>query len=158
MFHNMLAFQLGQEQDGYPGNVDWRLTVRYSTPSFFLFNPRTKIVGAPEESAIEFASLNAITPETDTSCHYFFYTAHNLDGPPERVEAFTGICGDGIVFAFSQDKALISDQMQRVPDHGHDTGSMTEVSFPGDMIPIMGRKLIRRQIAAEEAAEMAAAK
>jgi len=158
MFHEMLAFHLGREQQGYPDNVDWRLTVRYATPSYFIFNPRTKAVGAPESDAIEFASLNAITPETDTTCHYFFYTANNLDSTPEREAAFTKICADGILFAFSQDEALITDQMQRVPDFGQQTESMTEVSFPGDMIPIMGRKLIRKQIAAEEAAELAAAK
>jgi vanillate O-demethylase monooxygenase subunit len=158
MFHDMLAFHLEREQQGYPDNVDWRLTVRYATPSYFIFNPRTKVVGAPEESAIEFASLNAITPETDTSCHYFFYTANNLDSAPERKAAFTKICADGILFAFSQDEALITNQMQRVPDFGKQTESLTEVSFPGDMIPIMGRKLIRKQIAAEEAAEAAAAK
>jgi len=150
MFHNMLAYQLEVENEGYPLNVDWRLTVRYHTPSFFIFNPRTKVSGTPEETAIEFASLNAITPETETSCHYFFYTANNLKSTPERVAAFTKICADGVLFAFSQDESLITDQMKRVPDHGQMTASLMKVSFPGDAVPITGRKLIRQQIAAEE--------
>lgn len=157
MFHNMLAFQLGSETEGYPGNVDWRLTVRYHTPAFFIFNPRTKATGTSEESAIEFASLNAITPETETSCHYFFYTANNLDSTPERVAAFTEICADGVLFAFSQDEALITDQMKRAPDFGQMTESLMKVSFPGDVVPITGRKLIRRQIAAENPTNVAGA-
>lgn len=150
MFHNMLAYHLGCEKEGYTNNVDWYLTVRYATPSYFLFNPRTKERGAPESQAIEFASLNAITPETDTSCHYFFYTANNLSSTPERQAEFAQLCADGIVFAFKQDEALIREQMLRVPDCGRLPESLAEICFTGDSIQLMGRKIVRRQIEKEE--------
>ena len=150
MFHQMMAYQ--QQTEGWTDNVDWELTVHYATPSFFNFHPRTKKVGAPEETAIEFASLHAITPETEKSCHYFFYTANNLDSTAERQAEFTKYCADGLEWAFGQDKHLISEQMLRVPDGGTNTDSLTAVSFMGDMVPIIGRKMIRKQLDEEQAA------
>lgn len=147
MFHSMVAYQ--RRLESWDDNVDWHLTVKYSTPSYFSFHPRTKAVGDAEDNFIQFNSLNAITPESDTSCHYFFYTANNLKSTPEREAEFTEMIADGIVFAFNQDKALISEQMLRVPDKGKVTESLTQVSFSGDSVPIIARKMIRKQIAEE---------
>ena len=149
MFHQMMAYQ--QQTEGWTDNVDWDLTVHYSTPSFFNFHPRTKKTGATVETAIEFASLHAITPETQSSCHYFFYTANNLKSTAEREAEFTNYCADGLEWAFSQDKRLICEQMLRVPDGGTDTESLTAVSFMGDIVPIFGRKMIRKQLQDEQA-------
>ena len=149
-FHQMLAFKYGKKS--WDENLDWTLTVQYATPTFFVFNPRTKPVGADPSEAIDFCNLNAITPETDVSSHYFFYTAHNLKSTPEREAAFTAFVADSINFAFHQDELLISEQMKRVPNFGHDLESMTGVSFMGDMPQILGRNMIRDKIAAEKVA------
>lgn len=148
LFHTMMAYQRGTE--GWPGNVDWHLTVKYAAPSYFSFRPRTRDVGESEDNFVMFDSLNAVTPETDTSCHYFFYTANNLKSTPEREAEFTTMLADGLVFAFNQDKTLIGEQMLRVPDKGMNTESLTAVSFSGDSIPIIARKIVRKLMANEE--------
>ncbi|MFT4582386.1 MAG: hypothetical protein ACI8XZ_002135, partial [Gammaproteobacteria bacterium] len=113
------------------------------------FNHRTKAVGEAPECAIQIASLHAVTPETDSTSHYFFHTAHNLDDSLLRRKAFTETCADALLFAFNQDKALITEQMKRVPDAGRHAESLAKVSFMGDTTPMLGRRMIRNQITAE---------
>ena len=81
---------------------------------------------------------------------YFFYTAHNLESAEERRSEFTTICADALVFAFNQDKALITEQMLRVPDGGRSVETLAKVSFMGDTTPMIGRRLIKNQIAQEQ--------
>ena len=148
-FHQALASGKGLEK--WDDNVTLDLVVRYATPTFFSFNPTVREVGAPDEEAIQFNNLNAITPETDTSCHYFFYTANDLKSTDEHMREHTKFICDSIDFAFNQDKVLLTEQMKRVPDSGMKTESMIKNSFLGDMVPIQGRKMIRAQLAAEQA-------
>lgn len=143
VLHSMIAYQRGQQ--AWTDNVDWDLTLRYATPGYFLFNHRTKAVGEADAQAIQIASLHALTPETETSTHYFFYTANNLAADEQRCQEFTDICADALLFAFNQDKVLISGQMQRVPDGGRDSASLARVSFMGDSTPMLGRRMIARQ-------------
>jgi phenylpropionate dioxygenase-like ring-hydroxylating dioxygenase large terminal subunit len=147
VLHQMIAFQRDRPQ--WPENVDWDLTLRYATPAYFLFNHRTKAVGEAPECAIQIASLHAVTPETDSTSHYFFHTAHNLNDSLMRRNEFTEICADALLFAFNQDKALITEQMKRVPDAGRHAESLAKVSFMGDTTPMLGRRMIRNQIDAE---------
>ncbi len=53
------------------------------------------------------------------------------------------------MFAFNQDKALITEQMLRVPDGGRNPDTLAKVSFMGDTTPMLGRRLIKNQIARE---------
>jgi phenylpropionate dioxygenase-like ring-hydroxylating dioxygenase large terminal subunit len=148
VLHQMIAFQ--REQSEWTDNVDWDLTLRYSTPANFLFNHRTKALGEADECAIQVASLHAVTPETESSSHYFFYTGHNLESAEERRSEFTTICADALVFAVNQDKALLTEQMLRVPDGGRSADTLARVSFMGDTTPMLGRRLIKNQIAQEQ--------
>ncbi len=143
ILHQMLAYQ--RERDSWTENVDWDLTLLYATPGYFLFNHRTKAVGERAAEAIQIASLHAVTPESDLSTHYFFYTANNLQSSAARRADFTKITSDALTFAFNQDKALLLEQMKRVPDHGQSMESLAKVSFMGDTTPMIGRRLIRAQ-------------
>ena len=148
IMHQTLAYQ--RERTEWTANVDWDLTFRYSTPSYFLFNHRTKAVGESDSQAIQIASLHAVTPESELTSHYFFYTANNLDSTAERRAEFTETCADGLLFAFNQDKALISEQMKRVPDHGHIAESLAKISFVGDTT-LVGRRMLQAQLGLEQA-------
>jgi vanillate O-demethylase monooxygenase subunit len=149
VLHQMIAFQ--RQRAEWTDSVDWDLSLRYATPANFLFNHRTKAVGETDEQAIQIASLHSVTPESETSSHYFFDTAPHLDAPASRRDEFTTVCADALMFAFNQDKALITEQMRRVPDGGRNAASMAKVSFMGDTTPMLGRRMIRHQIDAESA-------
>ena len=138
VLHQMIAYQ--RRRNEWTDNVVWDLTLRYATPSQFLFNHRTKAVGENDSAAIQIASLHTITPETDAGSHYFFHTAHNL----------TDTCADALLFAFNQDKTLIAEQMKRAPRGGRGSDALAQVSFLGDTTPMLGRRMIRNLIAAEQ--------
>lgn len=150
LFSKLMASGKGLEK--WDDNITFDLIVTYATPGFFCFNPVVREVGAPDEEAVQFRNLNAITPETDTSCHYFFYNANDLNSTDEHMRQHTQFIWDSIEFAFTQDKVLIMEQMKRAPDQGMKTESMVKNSFFGDMVPIMGRRMIRAQLAAEQLA------
>jgi vanillate O-demethylase monooxygenase subunit len=63
------------------------------------------------EAALAFRGCQALTPETQTSTHYFFAHAHNflLDRPEVTREIH-----QGIVRAFEEDRAMITAQQQNL--------------------------------------------
>lgn len=65
----------------------------------------------PRENAIAFRGCQALTPETDTSTHYFFAHAHNflIDRPEVTREIHMGV-----IQAFEEDRAMISAQQQNL--------------------------------------------
>lgn len=70
--------------------------------------------GAPEgrrTNALEFRGCQAVTPETDSSTHYFFAHPHNflIDQP----EVTRGI-HDGLLIAFEEDRAMITAQQRNL--------------------------------------------
>ncbi|UBM09379.1 aromatic ring-hydroxylating dioxygenase subunit alpha [Cupriavidus metallidurans] len=92
--------------------------------------------GAPQgdrDNAYGFRGLNAMTPETEDTTHYFWSAAHNfrIDEP-----AVTDAIYDNIVITFNEDKEIIESQylsMQRDPDRG-----MVDISF--DVAPVQARR------------------
>ncbi len=134
---------LSQGKETYEGNVDFELNVKYAAPSSFLFAGDVKPANVPEARVFKVRQLNLITPESDTSCHYFFNNA--TDYAPDRPE-FADAIHAGFVFAFEQDRAVIAAQAQRVPDHGHNFTSMTRVCFAGDGLQNQGRQMIAKMV------------
>lgn len=68
--------------------------------------------GAPEgnrEGAIEFRGCQAITPETETSTHYFFAHPHNFSIDKPEV---TRSIHDSVVQAFDEDREIITAQQR----------------------------------------------
>lgn len=63
------------------------------------------------ENALAFRGCQALTPETDTSTHYFFAHPHNflIDQPDVTREIHAGI-----VHAFEEDRAMIQAQQQNL--------------------------------------------
>lgn len=63
------------------------------------------------EAALAFRGCQALTPETDTTTHYFFAHAHNflIDRPEVTREIHAGI-----VKAFNEDRAMITAQQQNL--------------------------------------------
>ncbi|CAB3809455.1 aromatic ring-hydroxylating dioxygenase subunit alpha [Paraburkholderia caffeinilytica] len=63
------------------------------------------------ESALAFRGCQALTPETETSTHYFFAHPHNflIDRPEVTKEIHAGI-----VHAFEEDRQMITSQQQNI--------------------------------------------
>lgn len=144
---------------GFTGNVDRWQYIRYTPPAFVRLD-----VGACETRAgardlktgpfvaegrmpggIEMRNLNAITPETDRTCHYFWAQAHNFQvGRPEVTE----LLFRQVKTAFEEDRAIFEDQ-QRMIDLDP---AAPRIDVNADAGQIQAIRLLRQRIADEREA------
>ena len=91
-----------------------------------------------------------MTPETETSCHYFWAACRNLQIDDE---ALTESLHRQIVIAFNEDKDMLEAE-QRIIDFAPDA---PQVDVAGDAGGLQSRRLLGALIAAERDERAAAA-
>ena len=144
---------------GFKGNVDRWQFINFTPPCFVRLDVgaldtgrgaariKTGAFVAEGELAggIEMRNLNAITPETATSCHYFWAQAHNflLDQPQ-----VTDMLFEQIDLAFRQDWEVFENQQRWIDIDP----KAARVDVMGDAGQIQAIALLRRKIAEEVAA------
>ena len=112
---------------GFTGNVDRWQIIDYPPPSFIRLDVGATPTGtgAPEGrrvGGIQMRNLNAMTPETETTTHYFWGQAHDFE--PRNAE-MTERVFQQIKTAFLEDVAVFTAQQQqhrarsRRADHRH---------------------------------------
>lgn len=142
---------------GFTGNVDRWQFIQFTPPCFVRLDVGALETGrgAREKKThafaaegrmgggIEMRNLNAITPETQRSCHYFWAQAHNfhLDRPEVTEMLFAQIKE-----AFTQDWEVFETQ-QRWIDLDP---AAPRVSVAADSGQVQGIRLLDQLIAAEE--------
>ena len=101
---------------GFQGNVDRWQIIDFTPPAFLRLDVGATPTGtgAPEGrrvGGINMRNLNAITPETETTSHYFWGQAHDFDvNNPET----TNKIFEQIQTAFLQDVAVFSAQQRNL--------------------------------------------
>ncbi len=108
-FHEGLGQRLGTGI--YREPLDWYMEVLWQPPSFFIFDPTTKPAGAGAESSVRFCTFHAITPETETSCNYFYKTVERLDDGQESLRDFWHAATSA---AFDEDKCVLEAQQAMI--------------------------------------------
>jgi len=125
----------------YAGNVDrWHKTI-YSPPGYCLIENGTKPAGSDDRRQFkEGRVINLITPETETSSHYFwgFARAYKLGDPEVSAQL-----RDGIVLTFGQDKVLLEAQQRSL---GRADDDVFPVTIKVDAGPVLGRRLLARAL------------
>jgi len=99
------------------------------------------------KGGIGLRNLNAITPETETTCHYFWSQAQDVQ--PQSGE-FTHALYDQILTAFHQDWEVFELQQGNWDDR-------PVIDINADAGPISARRLMDRRLAEEGQATAAAA-
>ena len=132
---------------GFEGNVDRWQIIDFTPPSFVRLDIGAcdTGTGAPEgqrNGGIEMRNLNAITPETEKTTHYFWGQAHNFEPHNQDVTDF--VFGQ-IELAFLEDKEIFESQ-QRIMDL--DPSAM-RVNLAGDVGGVAATEIIARKIAEE---------
>ena len=140
---------------GFTGNVDRWQIIDWTPPA----NVRLDVgatptgTGAPEGrrvGGIEMWNLNSITPETATTCHYFWAQAHNFE-PKNR--AVTEMLFNQIHTTFMQDVAIFEKQHANIALRPE----APTLNLPFDGGNIQALRILDRLIRAErEAAQDAA--
>ncbi len=133
---------------GFTGRINRWHTTNFTPPGFHVIENGSMPADAPDRShALERKVLNLITPETQTSSHYFWGIVRQFALDDREL---TEYIREGIRRTFDQDKAILEAQQRAIgPDPD-------QVSFPVsirvDAGPMQGRKLLQAMIAREAAA------
>ena len=138
----------------FTGNVDRWQIIDYQPPGFLRLDVGATPTGsgAPEGkrvNGIQMRNLNAITPETETTTHYFWGQAHDFE--PRDAE-MTERVFQQIKTAFLEDVSVFTMQQTNID---LDPGAPT-IDINADSGGIQARRIVDR-LYAEEQAGMAAA-
>lgn len=130
----MVATSLGR--DSYPDPIDLDMEVSWAAPSYTSFLLNARPAGLPRDAGAEVCNMHAITPETESSSHYFYRSVKNY-GDSSLATAFVA----GVKAIFDQDKPLLEAQQGRIGNT--DLFSLQPVFFGGDMLQQRARKINR---------------
>ena len=129
---------------GFTSNINrWHTTI-FQPPSLHVIENGSYPHDGTRSQALERRILNMITPETDTSSHYFWGVARAF---LHEDIALTDYIREQIYHTFDQDKVLLEAQQRNL-------GSATDAPFPvalrTDVGPIQARKLVRQIVEQEQ--------
>lgn len=135
---------------GFTGNVDRWQIVDFAPPAFLRLDVGATPTGtgAPEGkrvNGINMRNLNAITPETETTSHYFWGQAHDFDVKNEET---TEKIFRQIETAFLEDVAVFSAQQRNL----NLIKNPPQVDINADTGVIQARRVNERLFAEEQAA------
>jgi phenylpropionate dioxygenase-like ring-hydroxylating dioxygenase large terminal subunit len=140
---------------GFTGNVDRWQIIDFVPPGFLRLDVGGAATGtgAPEGNrvkGISMRNLNAITPETETTSHYFWGQCHDFDvkNPATTEKVF-----DQINTAFLEDVAVFQNQQRML----NLRPNAPRVDITADAGAIQARRILDRLYAEEQAASAQAA-
>ena len=99
---------------------------------------------ADRSEALEVFNVNAITPETDTSSHYFW--AQALGPKVNGDQNLNELIHNQILEAFLEDQALLETQQSRIDLYGR---ANNEIDINADNGVLQFRRILDQLIAAE---------
>ncbi len=137
---------------GLPDDVPvdrWQIC-RYTPPSHVIIEVGVALPGhggydAPNEKKVYSQVIDFITPETETSIHYFWGMARKFN-PKDRALTATIREGQGKIFA--EDLEMLERQQRNLLDYPEQKLLMLNIDAGG----VQSRKIIDRLVAAEQAA------
>jgi vanillate O-demethylase monooxygenase subunit len=136
---------------GFTGRINRWHTDNYTPPGLHVIENGSTPADAPDNSqALERKVLNLITPETQTSSHYFWGIVRQFKLDDHELHDYIRA---GIIRTFDQDKTILEAQ-QRVLGRDVDAAQFP-VSIRVDAGPMQGRRLLQSMIAREQAAQAA---
>ena len=134
------------------GKIDRFQTSEFRLPSYVLVSLGAEAAGARDEMEFPHHIVpNSITPETETTTHYFWSTARRYAlGDEEISKLFFNVTK----VAFDEDQAMIEAQQQRISS---DPRHSPLANLDGDAASVAARRLIARGLKQQANAPQAAA-
>jgi len=138
------------EQLRQPGRVDRWQIINFAPPCTVAIDVGVAPAGsgAPEgdrSRGVNGYVLNTITPETETSCHYFWAFCRNYRLHEQSV---TQGLREGVTRVFAEDEAILEAQQQAILDHPDKAFCNLNI----DTGAVWARRIIDKMIAAEQGA------
>lgn len=133
---------------GFTTNIDrWHTTI-FTPPSFLVIENGSMPTGSVKEEARakgltrERRVLNLITPETETSSHYFWAIARSYDLKDSEL---TDYIAEEIKKTFDEDKVVLEAQQERLGTAGYGNGRFP-LTLAADAGAIHGRRLVLQML------------
>ena len=125
-------------------NIDRWHTTFYDAPGTVIIENGSMPTGTPIADAKQRRILNYITPETETSSHYFWGVARQWE---RENAALTEKIRRDVIVTFDQDKVLLEAQQRELDSDPSLEAFLVNIKI--DAGPILGRRLLEERLAAE---------
>ena len=134
---------------GYPADKlgDHRNCMRWNAPAVLLLDVGMTGVGAPVSEGISIPTAHLLTPETETTTHYFWAMAR--DFRLEDDELSRKLLEVGIAIFNDEDKPMVEAQ-QRALGNSDDLLSLRPVMLATDGPSVRARRIVSRLIGDEQ--------
>lgn len=136
---------------GFTGRIDRLQSFEFVAPATILQWTGATDAGSgvePDDFAFKFRLFHGLTPETETTCFYFWSAANGYrQNEPETTEQLFG----EIAVAFLEDAAMVQAQQARIGEFGE--GGLVDIA--SDATRMTMRRHVDRMIAAEQRQEAA---
>lgn len=133
----------------YEGLVDRWFTYDFVLPGTLLMHSGARPAGTPEDddrATVRLHSCQTLTPETESSTHYFFQQACQRTGSdPETCRSVAEAIHAGVVAAFEEDRAMIQKQFRTIQ---HDPDAPM-VPLAMDSALVQFRRMLAERVAQE---------
>ena len=129
--------------------VDAWLDVQWDAPALMTLIFGMTDVGGERAEGLETRNVHFMTPETDTTTHYFWAGTRSFR--TEDAELSAQMLEGGTAAFTLEDKPMIEAQQEMMGTT--DLFSLKPVMLAGDAAPVHARRTLARLIAAEQAAE-----
>lgn len=121
--------------------------VVWTAPSCMHLRVGATLLGQPRDQGVDTSNLHLATPESETTCHYWFWSTRDFAISPQANAHIRSM----VEFAFTQqDKPMLEAQQRRIGSA--DFWSLKPVLLQGDAGAVRVRRALDKLIAAERAA------
>jgi phenylpropionate dioxygenase-like ring-hydroxylating dioxygenase large terminal subunit len=137
------AFDAHLREQGRPSE-QWT-EVTWTAPGCMQLHVGATLMGEARERGVDTLNLHLVTPETATTCHYWYWTTRNFAVDPQANAQISSI----VRHAFSQqDKPMLEAQQARIG--GAEFWSLKPVLLPGDAGAVRVRRKLQQLVAQEQ--------
>jgi vanillate monooxygenase len=122
----------------------WQIAI-YMPPGIHMTEAGVHPIETPREEAFMFRALHLLTPETESSTHYFWGVCRNrrLDD-----EAVTEAVRKAIKHTFDEDKFVLESQAERLRENDYPHIPLAAIKV--DVAPVQARRLLASLIEKEQ--------
>lgn len=133
--------------DNYEGHVDYWFNMRWDAPGSMLLDVGVTPTGEQREAGVYIFDVNNLTPETDTTTHYFYGHARNyrIDDP-----SVTTMWREALAYAFDQDRRMLEAQQRNIGNV--DLMTLKPVMNKADHAAVQARRIVQRMVQRESGA------
>jgi phenylpropionate dioxygenase-like ring-hydroxylating dioxygenase large terminal subunit len=135
-FYEALARKHGGRRPA--GDLDFFMEVEWRAPANYSFLLRFNPPGSAAEDSMALTFLHFLTPESQTSTHYFFKACHDTGD-----DSLTEWVMEGAKFIFNQDKVILEAQRSVLGDKDIWEYEQRPVMLPGDNLATQVRTIIQ---------------